>query len=269
MPMMVSQRIGAIAFFGVSDMAPHRILILGGTTEARELAERLAQTTYDVTVSLAGRTLEPRPLPVPVRTGGFGGNEGLARYLTENRIDLLVDATHPFATQISHNAVHAASAAAVPVFALCRPPWNRTPDDRWTAAATIDAAVAALGRNPRRVFLSIGRQEAYRFSTAPQHAYLVRSVDPVDPPLSVPDCRYLLSTGPFDVEAERRLLADNAIDAIVTKNSGGTATYAKIEAARALGIEVIMIERQPPQGLVTVADAEAALAIIDHCLGPV
>lgn len=250
-------------------MDRHRILILGGTTEARALAERLAdRPDLDTTISLAGRTEAPKPLPVPTRTGGFGGTAGLADYLMREKIDLLIDATHPFAEQISSNAADAAKATGVPIFALCRPGWIKQAGDRWISVGSIAAAVVALGDNPRRVFLSIGRQEAHRFSAAPQHFYLVRSVDPVEPPLAVPDCDYILDTGPFTVERELDLFRHNRIDTLVTKNSGGSATYAKIEAARSLGIAVIVIERQPAPGVQTVHDAEGAVELIDHLLPP-
>lgn len=250
-------------------MGKHRILVLGGTTEARQLAELLAgRTEFETTVSLAGRTETPKPLPVPTRIGGFGGVPGLVDYLDREKIDLLIDATHPFANQISANAAEAASAAGVPIFALCRPGWLKQPHDRWISVGNVAAAVIALGDAPRRVFLSIGRQEAYQFSSAPQHYYLVRSVDPVDPPLAVPHCDYLLATGPFTAAGETDLFQYNRIDALVTKNSGGTATYGKIEAARALGLAVIMIERQPPPGVRTVHDAESAVGLIDHLLSP-
>jgi precorrin-6A/cobalt-precorrin-6A reductase len=250
-------------------MAQHRILILGGTTEARGLAERLAvRGDIAATISLAGRTSEPRPLPLPTRIGGFGGIEGLTDYLTREAIGLLIDATHPFANQISSNAAAAAGKANIPVFALRRPGWDTVAGDRWTRVGNIEEAISALGTDPRRVFLAIGRQEAGRFSAAPQHRYLVRSVDPVEPPLAVPDCRYILAGGPFGEADERNLLAEQRIDVLVTKNSGGDATYGKIAAARALGIEVVMIERRQPPGMTAVGTVEAAMALIDQWLPP-
>jgi precorrin-6A/cobalt-precorrin-6A reductase len=250
-------------------MAEHRILVLGGTTEARQLAERLSERPeLKATISLAGRTADPKPLPLPTRIGGFGGVAGLADYLANEKIDLLIDATHPFANQISANAAAAAQIAGIPVFALCRPGWVRTAGDRWISVGNVAAAVLALGEAPRRVFLSIGRQEAHQFSAAPQHSYLVRSVDPVDPPLTVPDCHYIMASGPFTTAGEKDLFQFNRIDTVVTKNSGGDATYAKIEAARALGLAVIMIERQVPSGIQTVHDARSALDLIDHLLLP-
>ncbi|MBB4063058.1 cobalt-precorrin-6A reductase [Gellertiella hungarica] len=246
-------------------MDKHRILILGGTTEARALAARLAgDDRFDTTLSLAGRTLDPRPQPVPVRVGGFGGAEGLARHLAEEAVDLMIDATHPFAARISRNAAEAAQTAGVPLVALRRPAWERQAGDLWESVGSIPEAVRALPQAPSRVFLAIGRQEASQFSARPEHSYLVRSVDPVTPPLDVPDARYLLACGPFGLEDELDLLKRERIDVIVAKNSGGSATYAKIEAARLLGIRVIMVERQEPPGVPAVPTVEAALAHIDH-----
>jgi precorrin-6A/cobalt-precorrin-6A reductase len=266
---MVSQREGMIDGLGVSDMDRHRILILGGTTEARSLAEHLSlRSEFETAISLAGRTETPKPLPVATRIGGFGGAQGLANHLREQNIDLLIDATHPFANQISANAVEAARTTGASILALSRPGWLRQPGDRWISVGNIDAASIALGDTPRRVFLSIGRQEAHRFSAAPRHFYLVRSIDPVEPPLAVPDCQYILSGGPFSTEAEIDLFRFNRIDTLVTKNSGGNATYAKIEAARTLGLAVIIVERQPPPGVRTVHDVETALEVIDQLLLP-
>lgn len=250
-------------------MGKVRILILGGTTEARRLAERLAtRTDLDIVLSLAGRTAEPLPLPVPVRSGGFGGAEGLAQFLRQEDINLMIDATHPFAERISANATEAARLADVPAFSLRRPGWEPVDGDRWISVASIATAVEALGPSLRRVFLTIGRQEAYHFNAAPQHSYLVRSIDPVEPPLQVPQVAYILSAGPFSLESERRLLQAERIDVIVSKNSGGTAAYAKIEAARRLGIEVIMIERGTSAGLPVITCVEAALEKLDHLLSP-
>ncbi|MFD1327726.1 cobalt-precorrin-6A reductase [Mycoplana ramosa] len=246
-------------------MDKRRILILGGTTEARELASRLSRRAdLDVTLSLAGRTIDPAPQPVPVRTGGFGGAAGLADYLAAHGIDLLVDATHPFARQISANAEQAADQAGTPLIRLERTGWQPVAGDRWTRAATLEEAVGALGPQPRRVFLAIGRQEAFHFNAAPQHHYLVRSVDPVDPPLTVPSVDYILARGPFAVDDEIALLRDHRIEVVLSKNSGGEATYAKIAAARALGLPVILVDRGR-QGRVPMAQTvEEALRLIDH-----
>jgi precorrin-6A/cobalt-precorrin-6A reductase len=255
--------------FASSAMGNPHSLILGGTTEARGLAQALApRGDLRATISLAGRTIDPKPLPLPTRIGGFGGVDGLVDYLAKERIALLVDATHPFANQISANAAEAAERSGIPIFALRRKEWQADAGDRWTRVSDVDAAVSALGTTRRRIFLAIGRQEAGRFAHAPQHSYLVRSVDPVDPPLAVPDCRYILASGPFDLDAERQLLRDNCIDVIVTKNSGGSATQAKILAARECGIEVVMIERRAQPGVTTVGTVAAALDLIDQWLPP-
>ncbi|MGE6741085.1 cobalt-precorrin-6A reductase [Allorhizobium pseudoryzae] len=220
------------------------ILILGGTTEARQLAERLGETgRFRLELSLAGRTKAPVRQPVPLRIGGFGGAEGLGRYLTEHGFDLLVDATHPYAAKISANAARAADLTGIPLVTLRRPGWEQQSGDRWREVDSVEAAVTALGELPRRAFLALGRQELLPFEAAPQHAYLVRSVDPVEPPLDLPTVTYLTARGPFEEVDEWALLTGHGIEAIVCKNSGGMASYGKITAARELGIEVIMIRR--------------------------
>ncbi|MDX3928371.1 MAG: cobalt-precorrin-6A reductase [Shinella sp.] len=248
-------------------MDKRHILILGGTAEARDLAGRLAaRADLDVTLSLAGRTVEPAPQPVPVRSGGFGGPGGLAAWLSGKKIDLLVDATHPFASRISANARIAAKDCAVSLLRLERAGWQPVDGDRWTRVASVEKAIAALGDAPRRVFLAIGRQEAFHADAAPQHHYLVRSVDPVEPALAVPSADYVLARGPFSTEDEIALLKAHRIEAVVSKNSGGRATYAKIEAARVLGIEVVMIERAAPSDTALAENVEDALRMIDHLL---
>lgn len=249
-------------------MDKQRILILGGTAEARDLAGVLAgRADLAVTLSLAGRTLDPARQPVPVRTGGFGGVEGLSTYLSDNAVDLLIDATHPFARQISANARAASAATGIPLLRLERLGWDAVEGDRWTWVTTMAGAVRALGEKPRRVFLAIGRQEAKAFDAAPQHHYLVRSVDPVDPPLAAPDVDYLLARGPFGVEAEIALLRDHRIDVIVSKNSGGDATYGKIVAARILGLPVILVERVQVQDSHHAGTVEDAVRLADHLVG--
>ena len=248
-------------------MDKRRILILGGTTEARDLASRLAKRTdLAVTLSLAGRTLDPAPQPVPVRSGGFGGAEGLAAYLATQAIDLLIDATHPFAKQISANARAASEAAGIPLLRLERLGWEEAEGDRWTHVPSIAEAVTALGEAPRRVFLTIGRQEAKTFDAAPQHHYLIRSVDPVEPPLDAPDVDYILARGPFSVEDEVALLRENRIDVIVSKNSGGEATYGKILAARLLGLPVVLVERTVAADSHRAETVEEAVRLADHLL---
>ena len=242
-----------------------RILILGGTAEARALAARLApRADLAVTLSLAGRTASPAPQPVPVRSGGFGGPEGLADYLTSARIDALIDATHPYAAAISANAVRAAQRAGVAFLALHRPPWQPIAGDQWIEVADAASAVAALGNAPRRVFVALGRNELAPFVQAPQHHYLIRSVDPVDPPLGVPHAAYITGRGPFEEADERALMVRWRIELVVSKNSGGEASYGKIAAARALGLSVIMLRRPAPPRAPSVATIDHVLAWLDH-----
>ena len=248
----------------------HRILILGGTTEARQLACKLAaRDDLSITLSLAGRTENPVAQNVPTRVGGFGGAGGLAAYLNDMRIDLLIDATHPYAAQISANAAEAARITGMPIIALRRPGWAPVEDDRWTLVDTVAEAAEALGAVPLRVFLSLGRQEVAAFEAAPQHHYLIRSVDPVEPKLAVPDAEYLLARGPFREADERALLESHRIDVVVSKNSGGAATYGKIAAARALGIEVVMVRRPALPDVASAETVDDLAALVDHFLEPV
>jgi precorrin-6A/cobalt-precorrin-6A reductase len=239
-------------------MADLDVLILGGTGEARALAERLAaRPGFRVTLSLAGRTAAPAAAPCALRVGGFGGPDGLAAWLAAERIGALVDATHPFARRISANARAAARAAGVPLVALARRPWAAVAGDRWTRVPDMPAAAGALGEiTPARVFLAIGRQEVAAFRAAPRHRYLVRSVEPPDPADLPPRAETILARGPFTEAEERALLAARGIEVVVAKNSGGEATYGKIAAARALGLPVVMVDRPPSEGV----SLEAALA---------
>ncbi|MBH0237891.1 cobalt-precorrin-6A reductase [Methylobrevis albus] len=231
------------------DGRPPRILLLGGTAEADAIARDLSgRPGIAALISLAGRTAEPRPQALPTRVGGFGGADGLAAFLAAERIDLLVDATHPFAARISANAAAAAAATGVPLFRLARPAWQAEPGDRWTVVGDNAAAVAALGAAPRRVFLTIGRLGLADFAAAPQHHYLVRSIDPPEGGVPLPDHRLLLARGPFDAGAEAALIAAERIDVLVTKNSGGPLTYGKIVAARRLGLPVVLVAPPPPAG---------------------
>jgi len=244
-----------------------RILILGGTTQARQLAERLAgRADLDVTLSLAGRTLAPMRLPVPVRSGGFGGAAGLAGYLSSERIDVLIDATHPYASGISANAYTAARMTNVPFVALRRPAWLAVAGDRWTEVDAVRHAVHALGPTPRRVFVTLGRNELSPFAEAPQHFYLIRSVDPVEPPLPLPQVIYLTGRGPFAEADERALMLTHGIEIVIAKNSGGGAIYGKIAAARSLGIGVIMLRRPALPATPSVETVEDALVWLDHAL---
>jgi len=217
-------------------------------------------------LSIAGRTASPIRQPVPVRRGGFGGAAGLADYLTERRIDAMIDATHPYATVISANAGAAARASGVSFVAFRRPPWRAVGGDRWDEAADVGAAVRMLGDRPRRVFVALGRSELAPLVKAPQHFYLIRSVDPVDPPLPLPHASYVTARGPFSEANDRALLVEHAVDIVVAKNSGGAASYGKIAAARALGIAVIMVRRPEAPDAPGVETVEAAMAWLDHAL---
>jgi precorrin-6A/cobalt-precorrin-6A reductase len=262
---MDSQRLGESVSGMAGSARIRRILILGGTSEARRLAEALgSRADIAVTVSLAGRTQSAPPSPVPVRVGGFGGAQGLAEYLLEERIDILIDATHPYAAEISANAAAAVQAAGVKLLALRRRPWVRMPGDYWIEVETMEDAAEALGQNPRRVFLAIGRNNLAPFAAAPQHSYLVRSVDPVDPPLAVPQATYITARGPFSAAHDRALLEQNRIDMVVAKNSGGDAARGKIDAARELKIPVIMLKRPALPEVPSVETIDEVMAWLDH-----
>ncbi|MEU6657739.1 cobalt-precorrin-6A reductase [Streptomyces sp. NPDC046821] len=222
------------------------VLILGGTTEARRLAQAVcdARPEWRVTTSLAGRVARPL-LPVgEVRTGGFGGADGLARALRELHVDALIDATHPFAGTISFHAATAATEAHVPLLALRRPGWVPTEGDNWHRVASLEDAATSLPALGRRAFLTVGRQGVPAFASVDDVFFLVRAVDPPEPPLPG-HTQVLLSRGPFTLEDERALLQEHQIDVLVTKDAGGSATSAKLVAAREAGIPVIVVERPP------------------------
>lgn len=207
------------------------------------MARALAEAGVDAGYSYAGRTDAPVAQPLPVRVGGFGGVAGLADYLRAEGISHVIDATHPFAAQMSRNAVEACTSTGTPLIALEREPWQAQPGDRWAHVPDLDAAVAALGEAPRRVFLAIGRQNLAAFAAAPQHHYLLRLVDPPTEPLPLPDAEAVIARGPFDVQGDRALLRDHRIDIIVAKNAGGAGAEAKLVAARDLGLPVVLIDR--------------------------
>jgi precorrin-6A/cobalt-precorrin-6A reductase len=239
-----------------------RLLILGGSTQATALARRIAnRPDLDAVLSLAGRTRNPAPSAIPFRIGGFGGIAGLKSYLTEHRTSAVIDATHPFAAQMSRHAVTACHDLGLPLAAFTRPPWYPQPADRWTSVPNIPAAAAALGPHPRNVLLTVGALQLSAFATAPHHRYLIRTIDPTN---TVVPHRLILARGPFTVDAETALMRDERIDVLVTKNSGGAATEAKLTAARALGIDVIIVERPPPQVTPAFHILQDVLAWIDH-----
>lgn len=235
------------------------LLILGGTTEAYALAGDLAGLPgVRVISSLAGRTGNPRLPPGEVRIGGFGGPEGLAAYLRSNQIDAVVDCTHPFAARMGWNATQACAAAAVPLLRLERPAWVRQDGDVWDEVADWPEAAALAGAHASRVLLAVGRQELEPFAGLAHVWFLIRSVERPDPMPPFAQADILLARGPFTLAGERDLLATRRIDTIVCKNSGGP-TDAKLAAARALGVRVVMKGRPPRPETPKAADVAAAL----------
>ncbi|MET8683232.1 cobalt-precorrin-6A reductase [Streptomyces sp. NPDC004732] len=239
------------------------VLILGGTTEGRRLAELLADAAgVRVTSSLAGRVAAPRLPPGEVRVGGFGGAEGLAAWLAEHHVDALIDATHPFAGTISFNAVKAAALAHVPLLALRRPGWVAEEGDDWHEVGSLDEAARVLPGLGKRVFLTTGRMGLAAFS-GPELAglwFLVRSVDAPERPFPS-RMEVLLDRGPFTLAGEREILRAHRVDVVVTKDSGGAATSPKLVAAREAGIPVVVVRRPAgPEGVTGVATPEEAVA---------
>lgn len=221
-----------------------RLLLLGGTTEASLLARALAERDDIVPLlSLAGRTVHPATAPILHRTGGFGGVAGLTTFLQSKAIQAVVDATHPFAPRISAHAAEACGTMGVPLATFTRPAWSRRSGDRWTSVDSLEAAADALGPESRRVLLTTGRLGLKAFKAAPQHSYLIRTIDPPDPADYPPNHRVVLGRGPFAIADEIGLMRRERIDVLVTKNSGGDAGLGKIEAARALGLPVVVVER--------------------------
>jgi len=241
---------------------PVRILILGGTGEARELATALVAAGADVISSLAGRVSRPRLPAGPVRVGGFGGADGLAAFLRDEGITHLVDATHPFAGTITANAARAAADVGVPWLVLRRPDWPADPS--WETVAGIREAAEAVAHWPgESVFLTTGRRDLDAFAADDRHQFLVRTVDPPDGPVP-PRMTLILDRGPYTLESECALMREHRIGLLVTKNSGGPMTAAKLAAAQNLGGHVVMVARPPlPPASTAVATVEEAL----HWLG--
>ena len=236
---------------------PPVILILGGTGEARALAGALAGGATVIN-SLAGRTASPLMPAGEVRIGGFGGADGLAGFVRSRRIEVLVDATHPFAEVISANAAAAAAATGVPLLLLRRPGWVEQPGDDWRRVRALDEAAALLPRLGHRVFLTTGRQSLAAFAQVDECWFLARSVEPPTPPMPA-RLEVVLARGPFDLGGERALLRDHRIDVLVSKDSGGP--VAKLTAARERGIPVVLIERPPPPPV-----ASATVGTVDEAV---
>ncbi|MHB8186938.1 MAG: cobalt-precorrin-6A reductase [Dermatophilaceae bacterium] len=241
-----------------------RVLILGGTTEARRLAERLAgRADVDVVSSLAGRVVSPRMPAGQVRVGGFGGAAGLASWIDAHGIRAVIDATHPFAATISWNAAAAAAASHVPLLALRRRAWGPGEGDRWHDATSLEDAALMLPELGRRHFLTIGRQGVSSFADVVDAWFLVRSVDPPEEP-TPPQMELLLDRGPYSLNAEIALMRGRRVDTVITKNSGGEATSAKLAGARELGLPVVMVRRPAtPGGVPEVVDVHGAVTWVD------
>lgn len=233
-------------------------MILGGTAEAVELARRAAANPkIEVVSSLAGRTSRPRRPAGGLRVGGFGGVDGLLDYLHQGAIDLLVDATHPYAAVISHNADQACRRAGIERLSLVRPAWRAEPNDRWIEVPDAAAAAARLPDLGHRAFLTLGRRDLEVFASRAGIWFLVRLIE-VRPPTGFADATFIQDRGPFTRQAELALMREHRIDCLVSKNSGGEATHGKILAARELSLPVLMIARPPPPGGAQVASVMEA-----------
>jgi precorrin-6A/cobalt-precorrin-6A reductase len=240
------------------------VLILGGTGQARRLAAAVqGRPGWRVTTSLAGRVAVPALPPGDVRIGGFGGADGLARWLRENRIDRLVDATHPFAARISAQAAVAADEAGIPLLALRRPHWRAGPGDRWHRVPDAERAAELLPSLGQRVFLTTGRGGLGAFAALTAPWFLIRAVDPPPPPLP-PRHHIVLARGPFTADAERALLREHHIDVVVTRDSGGDMTAAKLVAARELGLPVVLLDRPSAPDTPSVATVEEAVRWLER-----
>jgi precorrin-6A/cobalt-precorrin-6A reductase len=220
-----------------------RVLILGGTTDALKLVDALSESKrFTAIYSLAGRLKNSSTPHCEIRVGGFGGFDGLCDYITKERIDAVVDATHPFAARISHNAEQASQRLSLPLLALVRPPWSAASGDMWHEVPDMRAAAEIIRSLGKRIFLTIGRQEASAFAACTEEYFLIRAIEDPGEPLP-PNRHVLLARGPFQFADELNLLCSFAIDVVVTKNSGGDAAYPKIQAARELKIPVVMVQR--------------------------
>lgn len=245
-----------------------RALILGGIADASLLAAEIARAGIDAVYSYGGRTRAPADQPLPTRIGGFGGVSGLADYVRREGITHVIDATHPFAAEMSRNAVEACSETGTPLIALERAPWTEASGDKWIEVGDVNAAVAALPEAPARAFLAIGRQHIAPFAARPQHAYTLRFVDPPEVPLPF-SADMIVSRGPFRLDSELEMLRTRGIAWIVARNSGGDGARAKIDAARILGLPVIMISRPRLPERLRVESVPEVMQWLGHrtCLG--
>jgi precorrin-6A/cobalt-precorrin-6A reductase len=245
-------------------MSGARVLVLGGTAEARLLADALVAAGHDALLSLAGRTGAPASGQAPLRSGGFGGPEGLAAFLREGRFAACIDATHPFAARMSRNAETGCAAAGVPRLALLRSPWVPVDGDRWIEVDDTAQAARLLPAMGKRIFV------AFADGLAPFAAldleFVVRRAEPGPAP-GLPGAQVIVQRGPFAREAERVLLRDLRVDALVAKASGGEGARAKLDAARNLGLPVVLLRRPAPPARPHAATPEEALAWLHTILG--
>lgn len=245
-----------------------RALILGGTSDASLLAAAIADAPIDAVYSYGGRTRAPADQPLPTRVGGFGGVSGLADTIRRECITHVIDATHPFAAGMSRNAVEACAETGTPLIALERAPWTRAPGDSWIEVGDVAAAAAALPEASANVFLAIGRQHIAPFASRPQHTYTLRFVDPPEAPLPfIADV--IVSRGPFTLDGELDMMRTRGINWIVARNSGGDGARAKIDAARMLGLPVVMISRPELPKRLRVESVAEVMQWLGHrtCLG--
>ncbi len=247
----------------------NHVLLLGGTSGASHLAQALHRAQVSAVFSYAGVTQAPMAQPVPTRCGGFGGADGLVQFIRGQGITHVVDATHPFAAQMSRNACAACEATGVPLLALERAPWQPGPGDRWINVPNMAAAAQALPEAPARVFLAIGRKQLDAFAGQRQHHYLLRLVDAHRPgSLTLADTTVVLGRGPFSAEHDQALLQAHGITWLVAKNAGGEATQGKLLAARALGLPVVMVQRPPLPPRPRTEEVDAVLHWIAHGVLP-
>jgi precorrin-6A/cobalt-precorrin-6A reductase len=241
--------------------------VLGGTGQARRLVAALhGRPEFAATSSLAGRVAVPALPQGDVRIGGFGGVDGLVTWLRSHGTDAVVDATHPFAAGMSANAVAATTATGVPLLVLRPPGWTAGPGDRWHRVPDATGAAAVLPALGERVFLTTGRGDLATFAALDRLWFLVRCVDPPQPPLPT-RCHVVLGRGPFTTDSERELLREHRIDVLVTRDSGGEMTAAKLVAARELGVPVVLLDRPTPPDAPTVVSVEEAVIWLEDRLG--
>ncbi|MDE0458146.1 MAG: cobalt-precorrin-6A reductase [Chromatiales bacterium] len=240
-----------------------RVLILGGTGDAVDLARLLeSRAEFDVVTSLAGRTRRPAATSGRVRTGGFGGVEGLTAYLAAEHVEVVVDATHPYAATISKHATLACDATGVPRIQLWRPAWSPVDGDEWTGVVRLDAAADTVADARLSadgcVFLSTGVRDVHVFGGLREVRFLVRLVEAPRTPLPLSKVELIVDRGPFAFENERALFLEHGVELLVSKNSGGAATYSKLAAARELGVPVVMVDRPDPEPGARAETAEEA-----------